>query len=361
MKSTTTSLRWVWVLTPILFLQSLGVQSHAQDGGGDPPTKNTEAGKSVALDDIVVLNSGRKVRGTILDSDPNGDVTILNSENKKLIFSMKEVQFAGTYSKWKASEGGPTKKPDEPKTSDPQKKTDNQTTTAATKKASDEVEVQFEGQGIKQERDWTFYKFIGTVGGLTVTATTYSNGVPSNSISPITLSNYSMICVAPCSQSWKPGTYRLAMSKGKDAAIEGDFVNISGPSKVTGNYISHAKKRTTGWFIFGVSSAVWAIGLIGSFSIFQTEHCTDSIFPGGKQDCSLGTNYPVLIGTGIVGIVGMIVGLNMVIFTNDEVKFEVTPLKLSSWQNSDKQALYPRSSGSLTSLAPQGLMLRATF
>jgi hypothetical protein len=335
------------VMAQVLFLQTLAVQAGAQETPKDPPATTTTPDVKNTLEDIVVLKTGRKIRGMILDSDPNGSVTILNGENQKLKFAMNEVSFAGSFNKWKASQEPPaSKKEESPKptkqTQPPSDKTDEGVTV--------ELDGSFDGKPL------TFFKFAGTTGGLIQTTSTSSNGSSSSSLSPIALKSFSTICVAPCTQTWVPGTYRLGLGIDQGGAAEGNSVAITEPSKVKGVYNSKAGTRRAGWIVMISSFAFIGFGSVAAFTFLAHEECHPPIGNFLPERCDKNMNFSALMVFLGIGFAGTLAG-GIMAQISDKVHFEVTPLNTASWQKSDKLA----SSTQASQLLPQGLMLRGYF
>jgi hypothetical protein len=341
------------VIAQVLFLQTIASGVGAQEPPKTPPTITATPDVKNTLEDILVLKTGRKIRGMILDSDPNGSVLILNGENQKLKFAMNEVSFAGAFNKWKASQEPPASKKEE---------SSKPSTIELLSKKNEGVRVKFVSS--TPEKILTFYMKEGSVGPLVTTTSINSQGVRSVSRTPMpTVLRSETICVAPCSKTMLPGVYYLGLSIKQHKSQTsfptiptGDFkVEIKGPSKVTGTYTSNERTRKTGWALVGIGASTVLIGSIASVTFMTKEECSPRVF-SQQPSCETQINIPAFIGSIVIGTGAIVWGM-ILTSKDDNMGFEVTPLTAAEWKISDKVTTAPKTSD----LIPQGMMVRGRF
>ncbi|HEY2513355.1 MAG TPA: hypothetical protein VGI39_20945 [Polyangiaceae bacterium] len=118
---------------------------------------------------------------------------------------------------------------------------------------------------------------------------------------------YEPLCMGPCKTAVRPGEYELALSPGGETPVpvEDSPTLLSGPSRVRGEYVSHAGQRTLAIGL-GVAGAIGGLALM-----FGANH-------GGKVDAGMVGGGLGLVGGGVLAVI--------ILWTSDEARVTVEPL-----------------------------------
>lgn len=118
---------------------------------------------------------------------------------------------------------------------------------------------------------------------------------------------YEPLCMGPCKTAVRPGEYELALSPGGETPVpvEDSPTLLSGPSRVHGEYVSHAGRRTLALGL-GIGGAVGGLILM-----FSASH-------GGQVD-------PGMVGGGL-GVVGAGILAVVILWTGDQARVTVESL-----------------------------------
>ncbi len=261
---------------------AVAMPAFAAEAAGTPP-------------DIVYKKDGTFYRGTVVERDPKGSVTLQLVTGKTITVPMVDVEYAGP------AESAPGRK-------DP--------------KAQSEGTVSGEeAQPKEAEGPHVHAHVTGSRPGLRLHvegARAQAFAVVGNQVAAFTTSMYIPVCDMPCDVPADPGTYKLGVSKGEDGSVvEAGTVTIpNNDVQLDTKYTSRAVVRGLGW-------AVSLAGLgLGTYML------VDGI--GGAETCdsqgnckSSGSTTEVVLGTSLM-IVGPIVGLVMA-GTPDKAYISVRP------------------------------------
>lgn len=241
--------------------------------------------------DVVMLQNGGMLRGTISELVPDDYVIIVTIGGETKRIAMSEVKYAGAASQAPgAAPSGGEMRADQDKI-----------------KPMVTIHGKEARLKLKAPTPVTFHRrtssSFAVASGPGGTATAVGAG-------------YDDICTAPCEISIPAGTYTLALSEPGGRAVETEepVVIPPGVSEVQGLYTSRSGLRTAGWLI-AIGSVIGgtaiALAGIGAEDCDDYEGCTTISWPmfGGGMGLMVG-------GT----IVGMVMGL-----TPDKAEIEVTP------------------------------------
>ncbi|MRG91560.1 hypothetical protein [Polyangium spumosum] len=255
---------------------------------GAIPEASADSGKS-SVPDIVILKNGGMLRGTIVEKDPEGSVTILLPSGKSRTVDMGEVTYAG------AESARPKADEDEDEDEAPARGgRDGKTKPFITVKAG-EAALKLESN----EPNATYHVRTGSA---------YVIGTRGSAVGQ----SFTEICTAPCEASLPVGTHYLALSKqGGVPVLSPDPVRLDGPSRVVGSYTSNAGTRMAGLGV--LVGGILVGGAVMMVPIFTRE-------PGESFSAA-----PIVIGS-ILVLGGSLAG-TLLMFRSDDVKFEITPLQ----------------------------------
>ncbi|HVK71192.1 MAG TPA: hypothetical protein VM694_42335 [Polyangium sp.] len=257
---------------------------------GAIPEASADGGQA-SVPDIVLLKDGGMLRGTIVEKDPKGSVTILLPSGKSRTVDMASVTYAGAESAMpKADEDGDEDEDEAPARKSPGGKTKPFITVKA-----GEAALKLESN----EANATYHVRSGSA---------YVVGPRGSAVGQ----SFTEICTAPCEASLPVGTHYLALSKqGGVPVLSTDPVRLDGPSRIVGSYTSNAGTRMVG---LGV--------LVGGIVVGWVVMLVPILTRDPAEDFSV---TPLIIG-GALLLAGSFGGV-LLMSRRDDVKFEITPLQ----------------------------------
>lgn len=249
--------------------------------------------------DIVYKKDGTFFRGTVVERDPKGSVTLQLPTGKTVTIPMVDVEYAGP------AESAPGRK---------DQKSDSEGTVSGEEAQPKEVETPHVHAHVTGSRPGLRLHIEG--------ARAQAFAVVGNQVAAFTTSMYIPVCDMPCDVPADPGTYKLGVSKGEDGAVvEAGTVTIpNNDVQLDTKYSSRAAVRGLGWGIslasLGVGIYMLVDGIGGSHQQCDAEqlNCT-TVSDSNTTEIILGTS---------LAIVGPIVGLIMA-GTPDKAHISVRP------------------------------------
>ena len=261
------------------------IPASAAESAGTPP-------------DIVYKKDGTFYRGTVVERDPKGSVTMQLATGKTVTIPMIDVEYAGP------TESAPGRKDQKP---------DSEGTVSGE-----------EGQP-KAETAHVQAHVTGSRPGLRLHvegARAQAFAVVGNQVASFTTSMFIPVCDMPCDVPADPGTYKLGVSKGEDGSVV-DAGTVTIPNndvQLDTKYTSRALVRGLGWAVtlggLGVGTYMLVDGIGGSH-----EKCdADGLNCSMVSDSS---TTEIVLGTTLM-IAGPIVGIIMA-GTPDKAHISVRP------------------------------------
>ncbi|MDC0746845.1 hypothetical protein [Polyangium mundeleinium] len=260
---------------------------------GAIPEASADGGQA-SVPDIVLLKDGGMLRGTIVEKDPEGSVTILLPSGKSRTVDMDDVTYAG------AESARPKAKPDE----DDEDEDEDEAPARKGRRSKTKpfITVKAGEASLKLESDEpnaTYHVRSGSA---------YVVGSRGSAVGQ----SFTEICTAPCEASLPVGTHYLALSKqGGVPVLSADPVRLDGPSRIVGSYTSNAGTRMAG---LGVLVGGIVVGGVVMLVPIMTRD------PGEEF-----SSAPLVIG-GVLLLGGTFGGM-LLMMRRDDVKFEITPLE----------------------------------
>ena len=263
------------------------------DGNSTPP-------------DVIYKKDGTIMRGTIIERIPNKQVEILlpNGQSRKI--DMKEVEFAGPVTETPAAKAAAEEKSE----------------------AKADAKEKEEAAKADDDADRVPVRLTSKTPKTTVLVEAASASYLSASGVLHGFSAYAPVCDLPCDRAVKPGTYKLALSRGEGELLQAPnpVVVADKPIEVEGRIVSRKGTRIAGWGVTLGSIGLGTYLTVDSFG--KKQECST---PGDPTSCYETTDLnltELLIGT-IGGTVGMMVGIALA-YTPDKADFVVRPMTMPS-------------------------------
>ena len=254
--------------------------------------------------DIVYKKDGTFFRGTVVERDPKGSVTLQLATGKTIIIPMIDVEYAGP------AESAPGRKDAKANDgNDESKSPDAKAPEGEANAAASHIRAHVTGSrpGLRLHVEAARAQAFAVVG---------------NQVAAFTTSMFLPVCDMPCDVPADPGSYRLGVSKGEDGAVvDAGLVNIPNSDvQLDTKYSSRAWVRGLGWVVtlgsLGVGTYMFVDGLGGSH-----EQCDAQ---GANCTWVSGTNTTEIIAGTSIALGGMIVGIVMA-GTSDKAHVTVRP------------------------------------
>ena len=274
--------------------------------------------------DVVLLNDGSMIRGTISELLAGDRVTIITIMGDARTYVMSQVRYAG-----------PAARPDSTATG---------TGTAGALSPSARPLVAVQGQEAR----------LRLVSADPEPGLVFHRRVMTAMLGAATAQGYDVICTAPCAVTMPAGSYQLALSRGDGSPSEAnDPVAIPpGDSVVEGELQDRSATRALGWVVL-VSGVI--LGSAVPFVVFAEEDCAKGTSTFETDSCPTKPSTAGWVAGGAVVGAGIIGGVLM-IRTRDDVTISVRPSAPTTMGLSDGvNELAARR------LVPNGLSLAGTF
>lgn len=215
--------------------------------------------------DVVRLKDGAFVRGTIMELDPEGTVTIQDARGQLRSFDMSEVEYAG-----------PAQTP-----SDVDREPEEPEPEAAA------LELQLSPA---EDQDLNFFRFVNRW-------------------------DYEALCVGPCTVSVEPGPLRLGAGINERSPIEGELLQVQADAHVEVRYRNRQPARTAGI----VTGIVGGLSFVTLFTLsFGDGFSTRTDVLGFEQE--LGVDEGLATAAIVVGV-GAAVAALALIFQKDRLEY----------------------------------------
>ncbi|MBI5532280.1 MAG: hypothetical protein HY898_06180 [Deltaproteobacteria bacterium] len=271
-----------------------------------PPPPPASHKPATPGDDMVVLNDGTTLRGTISELKPGRSVLIVLLTGESRRIPMSEVSYAGSAAARNGGEGVP-------------------------------VQLRADKPAI------TFY---------------YNASLTMRGDDKASAITYKRICTAPCETTLPPGSYIMALSKGTstDPAPVEEPVVVNGPTSLQGTHTSYKALRVAS-AVVGIGSAIGGVILIG-FGLMKSKDTCDAA--GCKTEADPDWNK-VAVGAGVI-IVGAIA--SAIMNKSDTATVRVVPFLTPESIRPVGQTHGPAFTDTLSTRAPAilpGLGLAYTF
>src|SRR6266508_3122062 len=257
-----------------------------------PPTSSASAPAAASPaekgpPDVVTLNDGGMLRGTIIELVPKQHVRIMLPDGETRRVPMDRVSYAGPAagrpSQAPASAPPPANRP-------------------LVSVRSPEAQLHLTAA----EPNVTFYLRTGQAPFRAVGYSFGRHGGPTvvGGISVL----YEPICTAPCDATMASGTYRLALSKDAGVPIAADEAVVlkAGTNELRGTYTSYQGTRTAGWIVLLGSVVAGTAVILTKLGAETQQRCIYTC----REETTTYTHWA--IGGGIMlvgGIVGAVLAL----------------------------------------------------
>lgn len=268
-----------------------GPASPAPDAGQTPAAP--EPTQPVSAPDVVLLNNGGMLRGTISELVPNDYVVLVTATGEQRKLSMSEVKYAGPAS------GMPKEEPAAPTEPTPPKEPETATP--------------------KEEKTKPFAVVYSKEARIHFESDTPGVTLHRRSVMTHVASGYDELCAAPCDVSIPAGSYTLALSRGTGGPRQADdpVVVPRGDSVLHGHWHERSGTRTLGWVVMGAGIAT------GTYLMVTSSHDVEKCSFGTCRTESEFDTTKSLLGAA-VGTIGVTVGF-MLALTPDSASFTVSP------------------------------------
>lgn len=271
------------------------------------PVAGTEAPAAPTAPDIVRLNNGGLLRGTISELLPGDSVTIITLSGTTHRVSMSEVSYAGPVSKDPATAPPP---------SPPAKRRIRAGSPASGPRVIRRDSTDASLHLTSDPSGLTFYRLALEGSGI---SSDLWSGFPRT----MSFKGYAPLCTTPCESGLPAGTYQLALAypESRPVEVDGEISLHAGQNGLHGHLESHVALRAAGW-------ASLVAGLAGGIALtavaFKTEPC--SAYPSCRETHVDSTLVALGLGSVLVGG-GVAIALVRI---KDEARLELSEQRTST-------------------------------
>lgn len=224
--------------------------------------------------DVVRLDDGGLLRGTIVELDPNGSVTIQLVTGEVRTIPMSEVTYAGEASGSQAGAAEP-----------------GGVLASGVSAAGPAVKVRVRSD----LSNLTLHRYSGSAQNQLLGGNAQNGSLFGRSRSQF----YEPICVAPCSFDGRVGTTRLGLELDQRGAVEADPIEITGAGVLEARYKDRRGTRIAGGVIGVTGLVVGAVMMIASVTPNDPFESTDGAVFGTGLGIGLGGILAATIMTNI--------------------------------------------------------------
>jgi hypothetical protein len=234
--------------------------------------------------DIVRMKNGGLLRGTIIELAPGETVTVMTVDGQTRQIPMAEVSYAGPA----GNESPPQPAAVSPQASPP----------PSLQAPSSQLQLRASEPGI------TFHVKRGMTQGFGSGWISGRHG--GHALIAVNLTNYELLCTAPCTTSLPPGSYELGLSQGAGRVVAANTVTLVGNEALHGEYVSNQRLR------IGTLAVSVALVVGGTFLLLaRQETCGAPFVIGSSQFENCTTEYPYFVPGLVIGGIGGLLPLSL--------------------------------------------------